>query len=106
MRLVVSALVVIQFLQPDTLDSQSHSPRNFIDFNYSLIYILFFLSRLDGLFSRSFSGGNGDVGGAGSPLVELGIDGRTADGGTLSGGSLPVPSSMSGATGVLSSNST
>jgi hypothetical protein len=44
MRLVVSALIVIHILQPDTLDSQFHSPRNFNDFNYSLIYILFFHS--------------------------------------------------------------
>ncbi|OQE45621.1 hypothetical protein PENNAL_c0626G01420, partial [Penicillium nalgiovense] len=38
-------------------------------------------SRPDGVLSRSFSGGNGDAGGVGSPLAELGIDGKTADGG-------------------------
>jgi hypothetical protein len=44
--------------------------------------------------------------GVGSPLAEEGFGGKTGDGGALSGRSLPVSPSMSGATGVLSSNST
>ena len=31
-------------------------------------------SRSDGVSSRSFDGGNGDAGGVGSPLADLGID--------------------------------
>jgi hypothetical protein len=105
MRLVVSALVVIQLLQPDTLDSQFHSPRNFNDFNYSLIYILFFLSRSDGLFSRSFSGGNGDAGGLAVRWLNLAlIEGQLME--ERCPGGRCLFSSMSGATGVLSSNST
>jgi hypothetical protein len=39
---------------------------------------------------ESFDGGNGDAGGVGSPLAELGIDGKTGDGGALPGRCLAI----------------